>query len=258
MMRIVAGIITLVCAAMSFAPDARAERLIISVSTHQVAIRSNFTGVDLTLFGTIEADAATVGRGGGGYNLVATVVGPRQSMVTWRKERIAGVWVNTDSRTMADVPAYLAVLSNRPTAAIAGVDVLRRFAVGLQNSLFRTPRPDPGQEDAEFQSAFVRVKREQGLYRELNNAVTFLTPTLFRASVPLPANVPIGEYEIQLKLFSDGVMIAQESTAFEIVKVGFEQYIATAAREQGLLYGIATAMLALLTGWLGALIFRRD
>ena len=258
MMRIIAGTITLVCAAICLAADARAERLILSVSTHQVAIRSNFTGVDLTLFGTIEADAATVGRGGGGYNLIATVIGPRQSMVTWRKERIAGVWVNTDSRTMEEVPAYLSVLSNRPTAAIAGPDVLRRFSVGLQNSLSREPRADLGQEDTEFRDAFVRVKREQGLYREMNNAVTFLTPTLFRATVPLPANVPIGEYEIQLKLFADGVMIAQEATAFEIVKVGFEQYIATAAREQGLLYGIATAMLALLTGWLGALIFRMD
>jgi uncharacterized protein (TIGR02186 family) len=248
---ILAGML-IVCAV-----DARAERLVLSVSTHQVAIRSNFTGVDLTLFGTIEPDAATVGRAGGGYNLVATVIGPRQTMVTWRKKRIAGVWVNADSRTMEDVPAYLAVLSNRPLAAIAGPDVLQRFSVGLQNSLARKPAVETP-ANIEFRDAFIRVKREQGLYRELNNAVTFLTPTLFRASVPLPANVPVGEYEIQLKLFSDGVMIAQEATAFEIVKVGFEQYIATAAREQGLLYGIATAMLALLTGWLGALIFRRD
>lgn len=258
MTRLLAATIVLACAIAGLMGDARAERLVISVSTHQVAIRSNFTGVDLTLFGAIEADAATVGRGGGGYNLVATVIGPRQAMVTWRKERIAGIWVNADSRTMADVPAYLAVLSNKPVAAIAGPDILRRFNIGLQNALSREQRADAQPQDAEFSEAFVRVKREQGLYRELNNTVTFLTPTLFRATVPLPSNVPIGEYEIQLKLFADGVMIAQEATAFEIVKVGVEQYIASAAREQGLLYGIATAMLALLTGWLGSVIFRRD
>ena len=257
MMRILSAMFVLLFVLIS-PPAGRAERLVISVSTHQVAIRSNFTGVDLTLFGTIEPDAATVGRGGGGYNLVATVIGPRQSMVTWRKERIAGIWVNADSRTITDAPAYLAVLSNKPVAAIAGPDILRRFGIGLQNSLTREGRTDLQPQDAEFHEAFVRVKREQGLYRELNNTVTFLTPTLFRATVPLPSNVPIGEYEIQLKLFSDGVMIAQEVTAFEIVKVGFEQYIANAAREQGLLYGIATAMLALLTGWLGSVIFRRD
>jgi uncharacterized protein (TIGR02186 family) len=242
---------------LAAASPAQAERLVVSVSTHQVAIRSNFTGVDLTLFGTIEPDAASVGRGGGGYNLVATVIGPRQDMVTWRKERVAGVWVNTQSQTMPAAPSYLAVISNRPLSAVASPDVLSRFGIGLLNALAREPRSD-GPPPDQFSEAFVRVKREQGLYREQGNAVTFLTPTLFRATVSLPANVPIGEYEIQLKLFSDGVMIAQNSTAIEIVKVGLEQYIATAAREHGLLYGIATAMLALLTGWLGSVVFRRD
>jgi uncharacterized protein (TIGR02186 family) len=242
---------------LAAASPAQAERLVVSVSTHQVAIRSNFTGVDLTLFGTIEPDAASVGRGGGGYNLVATVIGPRQDMVTWRKERVAGVWVNTRSQTIPQAPSYLAVISNRPLSAIASADVQSRFGIGLLNALAREPRNEALRPD-EFSEAFVRVKREQGLYREQGNAVTFLTPTLFRATVSLPANVPIGEYEIQLKLFSDGAMIAQNSTAIEIVKVGLEQYIATAAREHGLLYGIATAMLALLTGWLGSVVFRRD
>jgi uncharacterized protein (TIGR02186 family) len=239
-----------------FAAPAQAERIVVSVSTHQVAITSNFTGVDLTLFGAIEPDAASVGRAGGGYGLVATVVGPRQTMVTWRKERIAGLWVNTQSRTIAEAPAFLAVLSNRLLSAIGSPDVLRRFQIGLMNGL--SSEPQATEQTDEFREAFVRVKRQQGLYREQSNAVTFLTPTLFRAAVTLPANVPVGDYEIQLKLFADGAMIAQESTAFEIVKVGFEQYIATAAREQGLLYGIATAMMALLTGWLGSIVFRRD
>jgi uncharacterized protein (TIGR02186 family) len=242
---------TLVCAAPAYA-----ERIVVSISTHQVAITSNFTGVDLTVFGAIEPDAASVGRAGGGYSLIATVIGPRQTMVTWRKERIAGVWVNTQSRAIREAPAYLAVLSNRPLSTVGSPDVLRRFQVGLMNGL--SSEPQPSDQTDEFRDAFVRVKRLHGLYREQNNAVTFLTPTLFRAAVTLPANVPVGDYEIQLKLFADGAMIAQEATAFEIVKVGFEQYIATAAREQGLLYGIATAMMALLTGWLGSIVFRRD
>ena len=54
--------------------------------------------------------------------------------------------------------------------------------------------------------------------------VTFLTPTLFRTTIPLPAEVPIGNYDVDLKLFADGAMIARTTSAFEIVKVGFEQF----------------------------------
>jgi hypothetical protein len=54
-----------------------------------------------------------------------------------------------------------------------------------------------------FRSAFVRLSTEHGLYREATLAVTFLTPTLFRTGIPLPAEMPIGIYDIEIKLFVD-------------------------------------------------------
>jgi hypothetical protein len=61
-----------------------------------------------------------------------------------------------------------------------------------------------------------------------------------------------------VKLFADGTMIAREPSAFELYKVGFEQFVASGAREHGFLYGLSTAGLALLVGWLAAVVFRRD
>jgi uncharacterized protein (TIGR02186 family) len=109
-----------------------------------------------------------------------------------------------------------------------------------------------------FRAAFVRIESEFGLYSESATAVTFLTPTVFRASIPLPSQVPTGIYSIEVKLFAGGEFIAGSSTALEIIKAGFEQYVAEAARDYGLLYGLATAMLALLTGWFASVVFRRD
>ena len=53
-------------------------------------------------------------------------------------------------------------------------------------------------------------------------------------------------------------MIARTTSAFEVVKAGFEQFVANAARDHGLLYGLATALMALLTGWFASVVFRRD
>jgi uncharacterized protein (TIGR02186 family) len=239
---------------------AAAERLITSLSQHRVMVTPSYAGEELVLFGAVERDAQTVPRRSG-YDIVATVVGPRRTMVTWRKERIVGIWVNADSRIFVNAPSYLAVLASRPLDQIASRDILRRLQIGLDNFLLPqqigSDTADVVRDDP-FRSAFLRLKVEDGLYREALNAVTFLTPNLFRATIPLPAEVPVGTYEVDVKLFADGAMIARTASALEIVKVGFEQFVADAARNYGLLYGLATAMMALVTGWFASVVFRRD
>ena len=212
------------------------------------------------LFGTIEPDAATVQRRGG-YDIVVTVTGPRQTLVTFRKERVLGIWVNADSRTFVQVPSYLAVLSTKPVDDIASVDVLRRLQIGLRRTLLpQQIGPDTADvvRDDPFRANYIRIRKEQALYLERPNGVTFLTPTVFRAEIPLPAIAPVGNYDVDVKLFGDGALIARANSAFEIIKVGFEQFVASAARDHGLLYGLATVMMALLTGWFASVVFRRD
>jgi Putative transmembrane protein (Alph_Pro_TM) len=53
-------------------------------------------------------------------------------------------------------------------------------------------------------------------------------------------------------------MIAQTSSAFDIVKVGFERFIAGSAADQGLFYDLATAAMAIMTGWFASVVFRKD
>src|SRR5258708_39006796 len=96
----------------------RAERLIVSVSNHRVTVTPNYSGEELVLFGSVEKDANTPPTRSS-YDLVVTVAGPRADMVTRRKERKFGIWVNTDYRQFLKVPTYLALFANRPFDAIA-------------------------------------------------------------------------------------------------------------------------------------------
>ena len=154
------------------------------------------------LFGGVEQDNAS-GLRRGGYDIVVTVAGPRQSTVTFRKERMLAIWVNSDSRVMRG----RAVLSRGAVKPAALSDcehqTLRRLQPGLDN----TPLPQGASvniaeagSDHPFRQAFIKIKTEHGLYREVSNGVTLLAPSCSAPTIPLPAEVLVGTYEVDVRL----------------------------------------------------------
>lgn len=236
---------------------AAAEQLVVALSTDHVKISSSFTGTGVTVFGAIERDAATISRGGV-YDVVVVVRGPDETLVTRRKERVAGIWLNRDARTYLDMPSFYAVHSSRPLDEIAPKEALMRYQIGFDNLTFRARegRPQPG--DEAFSEAFVRLKREAGLYRDAPYGVTFPGASVFQTTIDVPANVPVGTYRVSVFLFRDNAMLAASNAAFGIAKTGFEQFTFDLARRNGYFYGLICIALALLTGWLAGVLFRRD
>ena len=244
-----------VCAASG---PVRAERLVLSLSTHRVTIGSNYTGAQLVVFGVVERDGQSVARPGG-FEVVLTMRGPRESLTVRRKERTGPLWVNRGQQKFVTVPSVLRVASSGPLDDIAGAPLRDRLRLGI-DALVRGPdfTLDHEGRDDPFRSALVRLKRRDGLWSEDGRGVTFITPDVFRAVLPLPATAPVGDYEVDASLLSAGAALAREATNFELVKTGIEEQITAAARDHGLVYGVSLAGLSLLFGWLASVIFRRD
>jgi uncharacterized protein (TIGR02186 family) len=256
--RIVPFALTAAIALAAAVAPAASERLVISVSTHRVLITSNFTGTDIVVFGVIE-QTDELSSLEAGYDVAVTVRGPKQDFVTRRKERVLGLWINVDSRHFFAVPSYLSVLTTRAPEELGSLDFLRRHSIGLVNhTLAQRIGADFGDVVPQdpFRVGFLRVKDDAGLFHEDPQGVTFVTPSLFRASVPIPGTAPTGIYEIETLLLSEGRQIARETTAIEVVKTGFEEFVARSARDHGFLYGLATAIMALVTGLIATFMFR--
>ena len=238
---------------------ARSETLIATLSTDKIAITSNFTGADLTLFGAIERDGGTIARAGE-YDVVVTVRGPRGSVVVREKKQLGPLWLNLSQRKYIVVPAFISVLSSHPLTSISSPEVRAKLRLGIDNLV--TPQGDKTKtydsEEPDFRAALLRLRREQKLFNENGSAVSFFGNNLFRTSIQVPGAAPLGNYDVDLVLLSDGVPLAKTATAFTVIKTGVEQTITAAARNEGLGYGATTAGLALMLGWLATIIFRRD
>jgi uncharacterized protein (TIGR02186 family) len=237
---------------------ARAERLTIALSTPEVQISSNFTGIAITIFGVIENEPGTAPPVGP-YDVAVLVLGPPQTVVARRKDSVVGVWVNRASETIVGAPAFYALHTSAELAAIAKPATLGRLGLGFDNIAFtyqgRAGVNDPAA--AEFRAAYVRLKEKAGLFSQ-ETAVDFIGGTVFRTTTWLPANIPVGRYTVLVYLFAGEALIAHAEDSITVSKTGVEQLIPAFAHSQALIYGLVCVGLAVFVGWLGGVIFRRD
>jgi uncharacterized protein (TIGR02186 family) len=253
------GIVIVLATSMYGGRPARGEELITALSSDQVFITSKFGGAEIALFGSIQRDAATVARDAN-YDIVVTVRGPRGQVTVREKKQFGPLWLNLDQRKYIAIPAFISVLSNRPIADISNVDMRQKMRIGIDPLIpeqpDRTLLNDP--YEPMFRQALIRLRIGQRLFRQEGNAVHFLSPTLFTAPLSIPGTAPIGQYNVDVALFADGVQLTKASLGFQVTKEGLEHSIADLARDHSALYGAVTSGLAVLIGWLASVIFRRD
>ena len=243
---------------LGLAPQARGQELQIGLADEVVSITSNFIGSDVVVFGSIEEGDPQLLENGG-YEIVVVLVGPRETVTVRRKERKFGIWVNGDSQRFNNVPLSYSLASTSPLDEVAEPQQLVFRQIGVANlNLESTGVSRNPQETRMFRQSLERLKVSKSLFSERHDAVEFLSPSLFRARLRVPANVPIGKHTARAFLFQDGKFVTSKSDNLVVRKDGFEQATYDMAHENGLLYGIIAVLIAIATGWIASLVFRKD
>lgn len=238
--------------------QAQPEKIQIGLSIDRLSIRSDFSGADLTIFGALDNVDPLVSRQGR-YDVVVVLEGPARAVQVRRKDRVLGMWINTQSETFVNVPASYSVATTRNFQDIADATTYRQLSLGPNyihlEALDRNGAPAT---ISEFRDALRDRKKASGLFNERIGGVQFLSQTLFRATVALAPNVPMGTHRARAFLFKNSVFVGESSAQLAIYKAGFEQSLYEAAHENSLLYGLFAVALAMVTGWAGSIVFRRE
>ncbi|WP_308911312.1 TIGR02186 family protein [Pseudokordiimonas caeni] len=235
---------------------APASALVTDISERRIEIRYSFNGADLILFGAV--GSTVLGSDTSGIDIVVVVRGPEAPTKLRRKERVAGIWVNHGSLTLPSAPGYYAVAANRHLADIATPEIFTASGIGFSN-LRLAYAGGPGKAEAapEFLKALKRLRAEDGLLREELDVVKIIGEGLFRTNVRLPANAPVGQYQVDAFVFQEGRLQARNRIDMTVDKEGFERAVYSFAHEWPFFYGLTAVVIALLAGWVAALVGRR-
>jgi uncharacterized protein (TIGR02186 family) len=94
------------------AQDAPEERIVLGLSSDQVAITATFDGSSILLFGAVRRDAPP--PEGASLEVAVTVSGPLQPLTVRRAERVGGIWVNRGAAEVDAAPSFYAVATTGP------------------------------------------------------------------------------------------------------------------------------------------------
>jgi uncharacterized protein (TIGR02186 family) len=225
---------------------ARAEELVADLTSHLIAITTGFTGASVVLFGAID----------GPGDVIVAVRGPEREMTVRRKSRVAGIWVNTQAVTFANVPSFYAVAASRPMADILSPAAAAFYRLGIPNLKLAASTPAPSVVVDAFRAALERTQQQAGLFVERMGKVDFLGERLFRTTITFPSNVPTGTYLVEIFLVRDKDVVSGQTTPLVVSKVGVDASAFDFATRQPGFYGAIAVLTAVVAGWLASLPFR--
>jgi uncharacterized protein (TIGR02186 family) len=240
------------------------EKVEADVSTRSVEVTTGFTGHEILVFGAIDnSQQPEDSTGNYYYDVVVVVEGTPYPIVVRRKSDVAGVWINTSSVLFASVPSYYAIASTRPIDQIAGPAVLELNSIGFAH-IKMTPAVGikwklTDYELSGFRAAVIRLKQQEHLYVvDAKDGVTFTGRSLFRSTIALPANVPVGPLVARTYLFRNGEVLSAHIARVTLERKGIERVLHDFAFRYPFSYGIIAVALAVLAGLAGSMFFRRE
>ena len=237
------------------AASAQQPRLVTDLSQSRIDISYRFAGAELLIFGAIQYPGGLVPAEPPGIAVILR--GPVEPITVRKKARIAGIWVNTQALRFESAPGYYAVATTKPVTDLLDERNAAIYEIGL-NHLQLSPATAAGPETTgRFQQGLVKLRVNEGLFVEQPYGVQVTDRILYRARIPIPSAVPVGNYQAEIYLIDDGRVRARSTAPVIIDKTGFERGIFVFAQKHSFLYGLFAIALAVAMGLVAGRIGRR-
>lgn len=236
------------------AAPVHAEEIVLGLSRDEVAITANFNGSDVMIFGAVKRDAPAPDSGP--LEVIITLAGPSTPVLVRRKERLLGIWVNTDAVEVDEAPSFYAVATSGPFGDVVRDVEDLRYGISISRAIRSVGAPSEVENSETFTEALIRIRQNAGLYQILDSEIDIEEETLFRGQITLPAALTEGDYIARIYITRNGLVVDEYETSIAVYKAGLERWLYDTSRNQPLLYGLMSLAIAISAGWLASAVFR--
>lgn len=227
---------------------AAGHSLLTELQTQHVDVTMTFTGQDTLIYGALSKPG----------DVVIKVTSPAMSVDLKHKKAIGPFWLDSGKLTVRQTPGLYYLLSSQPIKKIVSPAEQKKYGLHLQDALKQAKVDSSTAKDmGNWQKAFIELKQNSGLFRQVPNAVKLVEKRLFSATIELPANIPLGSYHLDIYLVQHGHVIGHQTRNLEVNQVQLEHWVANAVNRHSWLFGIAFTVFALLLGLTLGMALRR-
>jgi pyruvate,water dikinase len=221
------------------------------------ALAGDFVTVEPT---RIEAgsfyDGATLhvrGRVGENAQVAIRLMGPVEHHTFNRRGKLAGlVWGGLEHVTFEQAPSLYLLYTSAALGAVAGPAVRTALRLGYESLEADIEVKGTSSDKRQLIEQLVKLKESEGLYRLAPGAVHLSDPEhgqrTFQVAVPVPVTAAPGDIEVTVVELADGLVARTQTSQVELARVGMPAALFAMAHQQGVLFGLLSVTVLLLTG----------
>lgn len=231
-----------------------AERVVAGLSQSAVSITAQFRGSEILVYGAVKREAPSPADPP--LQVIVTIEGPSTPVIVRKKDRRAGLWINSESVEIDRAPSFYAIATTAPLADVLSETEDLRNRISIPRAIRAVGTASEAEDAPAFTEALIRIRRAAGAYLLAEGSVTLTEDTLFRTDVALPANLTEGDYRVRIFLTRGGTVVDALERTIDVRKEGLERGLTNLARNQPLVYGLLSLAIAVLAGWGASAAFR--
>jgi uncharacterized protein (TIGR02186 family) len=240
-MKFILTFLVLFYSANSFAMPLTAD-----INPRKINIDQSFKGMELLVYGA---------RNEAG-NIIVVVRGPKEKQILRKKGKVFGIWTNIKNMEIESLYSMYSVSAMRTLDAIQNNKALSTLEIGVDNiKIVKDGEVMP--KGSNIQTSVANLMQAKNLYSVSENDIALWGETLFKTFIEFPKNISSGIYNVDIYLFSNGILNNFQTMPVIVEKVGLEAYVYNTALKHPLLYGLFCVAAALFLGLTVGLIFAR-